>query len=161
MKSGKLSLLMSAIAPAGRLPGYDTFGPVLGVAASAEEQVEFRGAVAADGEVELAIAVEVGHAAENRFVQTNMFRTVEAAVAVSQKHAHRAALEIGCNQIELPVAVQVPDDDDAGFAAGGVVNGPLERTATLPSSTLTPPSRELWATARSMLPSPLKSAAAK
>ena len=105
-----------------------------------------------------AVAVEVRDAQRHRSsADREVHRGLEGAVAVAQQHADGVAPGVGHGQVELAVAVEVPHRHGARRGPGGEVDGAAAKVPLpLPSSTLTL-SLPALATARSGLPSPLKS----
>ena len=86
-------------------------------AAAIAQEDAYRASVAVgDGQVELAVAVEVGDGQGVGPVAARGERGSgpERAIAVAQKDAHRSAAVVGHGQIELAVAVEIGRDEGSG-----------------------------------------------
>jgi hypothetical protein len=82
---------------------------------------------------------------------------LEAAIPATQQHRHGVGVEIGGRQVGLPVAVEIPPVTENGPPPTANVCWVWKLPSPLPNNTDTLLSLRL-ATARSSLPSPLKSA---
>ena len=79
-----------------------------GAVAVAQQHVDGAGVAVADDQVELAVAVEVGHRQRGRAAAGGEgLLGLEGAVAVAQEHAHVVAAVVGGDDIGNAVAVQV------------------------------------------------------
>ena len=122
-RSGLPSPLKSATATeAGLVPTAIVDGGREGAVAVAEEHAHGVAAVVGDGEVGLAVAVQVRHR-DRAGPQPGgvVDRGGEGAVAVAEQHAHGVAAVVGDGEVGLAVAVEVRHRDRGRLVPGGVV----------------------------------------